>query len=171
MTRILGVIGPWQIIIVLAFMGLICFVLYCLFKPHHIMKYCPKCGNAVPDNASFCPKCGTNIPDTDSGATPAQDPTPAPQTFTPQQPPMEPMPSDLPRPVHHRDRSLLPSFRNRRHCQIQQRFQGICSRELRQGKGCEQAGQDLEHNRTVLRPVLDNPLHHPAGLRIHGRPR
>lgn len=56
------------------------------------MKYCPKCGNAVPDNASFCPKCGTNIPDTDSGATPAQDPTPAPQTFTPQQPPMEPCP-------------------------------------------------------------------------------
>lgn len=56
------------------------------------MKFCPKCGNAVPDNASFCPKCGTNIPDTDSGATPAQDPTPAPQTFTPQQPPMEPCP-------------------------------------------------------------------------------
>ena len=56
------------------------------------MKFCPKCGNAVPDNASFCPKCGTNIPDTDSGTTPAQDPTPAPQTFTPQQPPMEPCP-------------------------------------------------------------------------------
>lgn len=56
------------------------------------MKFCPKCGNAVPDNASFCPKCGTNIPDTDSGTTPAQDPTPAPQTFAPQQPPMEPCP-------------------------------------------------------------------------------
>lgn len=56
------------------------------------MKFCPKCGIAVPDNASFCPKCGTNIPDTDSGTTPAQDPTPAPQTFAPQQPPMEPCP-------------------------------------------------------------------------------
>lgn len=83
MTRILGVIGPWQIIIVLAFMGLICFVLYCLFKPHRIMKYCPKCGNAVPDNASFCPKCGTNFPD-------AAAPTPLSQNY--QQPSVPPCP-------------------------------------------------------------------------------
>lgn len=27
------------------------------------MKYCPKCGNAVSDTASFCPRCGTNIPE------------------------------------------------------------------------------------------------------------
>ena len=26
------------------------------------MKYCPKCGSTVPEEASFCPKCGTNIP-------------------------------------------------------------------------------------------------------------
>lgn len=83
MTRILGVIGPWQIIIVLAFMGLICFVLYCLFKPHHIMKYCPKCGNAVPEEASFCPKCGTNFPD-------AAAPTPLSQNY--QQPSVPPCP-------------------------------------------------------------------------------
>lgn len=83
MTRILGVIGPWQIIIVLAFMGLICFVLYCLFKPYHIMKYCPKCGTAVPEEASFCPKCGTNFPD-------AAAPTPLSQNY--QQPSVPPCP-------------------------------------------------------------------------------
>ena len=38
------------------------------------MKYCPKCGTAVPDEASFCPKCGTNIPD-------AAVPTPLSQNY------------------------------------------------------------------------------------------
>ena len=47
------------------------------------MKYCPKCGTAVPEEASFCPKCGTNFPD-------AAAPTPLSQNY--QQPPMEPCP-------------------------------------------------------------------------------
>lgn len=33
------------------------------------MNYCPKCGNGVPEGASFCPQCGTNIPDTTTTLT------------------------------------------------------------------------------------------------------
>lgn len=47
------------------------------------MKFCPKCGNAVPDEASFCPKCGTNIPDAA---------TPVPQTQGYQQQSAQPCP-------------------------------------------------------------------------------
>ena len=27
------------------------------------MKFCPKCGNELPDEANFCPKCGAKQPD------------------------------------------------------------------------------------------------------------
>ena len=47
------------------------------------MKYCPKCGTAVPEEASFCPKCGTNFPD-------AAAPTPLSQNY--QQPSVPPCP-------------------------------------------------------------------------------
>ncbi len=40
------------------------------------MKYCPKCGSAIPDEASFCPKCGINIPD-------AAAPAPLQQNYRP----------------------------------------------------------------------------------------
>ena len=45
------------------------------------MKYCPKCGSTVPEEASFCPKCGANIPEA---------PTPMSQNY--QQSPMPPCP-------------------------------------------------------------------------------
>lgn len=47
------------------------------------MKYCPKCGTAVREEASFCPKCGTNFPD-------AAAPTPLSQNY--QQPSVPPCP-------------------------------------------------------------------------------
>lgn len=62
---LLGVIGPWQIIICLIPIALIvCLVLLLTrSKPNKkIMSYCPKCGNAVPEGSTFCPQCGTNIP-------------------------------------------------------------------------------------------------------------
>ena len=37
------------------------------------MKFCPKCGSAVPDEASFCPKCGTNLPDAATPVPHTQD--------------------------------------------------------------------------------------------------
>lgn len=61
MTRILGVIGPWQIIIILAAIGILCLIFYYIFKPRQVMKYCPKCKNQVPDESSFCPYCGNQL--------------------------------------------------------------------------------------------------------------
>ncbi len=46
------------------------------------MKYCPKCGNAIPDEASFCPKCGANLPFAATPAPNVQSPKPqCPQTY------------------------------------------------------------------------------------------
>jgi hypothetical protein len=46
------------------------------------MKFCPKCGNAVPDESSFCPKCGSNLPETTSYSSAYQQPKPAcPPTY------------------------------------------------------------------------------------------
>ena len=42
------------------------------------MKYCPKCGNAVPEGTSFCPKCGTNIPDASSSSLQNHQQSPMP---------------------------------------------------------------------------------------------
>ena len=44
------------------------------------MNYCPKCGNAVSEEASFCPKCGSNIPKAD----------PMPQNYQQTTPPCPP---------------------------------------------------------------------------------
>ncbi len=83
---ILGVIGPWQVIIiffVIAFIAMISLLFGRQKQVTHyetkyiFMKYCPKCGSAVPEEASFCPKCGANIPEA---------PTPMSQNY--QQSPM-----------------------------------------------------------------------------------
>lgn len=127
------------------------------------MKYCPKCGTAVREEASFCPKCGTNFPD-------AAAPTPLSQNY--QQPSVPPCP-----PTYLALSIIVTAL-----CCLPFGIVGIIkssnvSKEYAAGNyaeakdASEQAGQDLEHNRTVLRTVLDNPLHHPAGLRSHGRAR
>ena len=89
---ILGVIGPWQVIIILIVIAFIAMIGLLFGRSKQVthyetkyifMKYCPKCGNAVSDQASFCPKCGANIPD-------ATTPTPLSQNY--QQSPMPPCP-------------------------------------------------------------------------------
>lgn len=47
------------------------------------MNYCHKCGNELPDGASFCPKCCANIPNT-ATALPQNGlgtPSPCPPTY------------------------------------------------------------------------------------------
>ena len=55
--------------------------------------YCSKCGNQVPDGASFCPKCGAAIA---KGSVPGTTEVPAPQNVAPAidnpLPPAEPAP-------------------------------------------------------------------------------
>lgn len=65
-TTILGIIGPWQIIIILIPIALIIGIIVLASKSSTKQKtltYCPKCGNAVPERTAFCPKCGTNVQD------------------------------------------------------------------------------------------------------------
>lgn len=84
-TAILGIIGPWQIIIILIPIALIIGIIVLASKSstkQKTMAYCPKCGNAVPEGTAFCPKCGANLPDTATTLT---------QNYTPQQP-MPPCP-------------------------------------------------------------------------------
>lgn len=122
------------------------------------MKYCPKCGTAVPEEASFCPKCGTNFPDAAAPPPPVSELPTAIRAA---------VPADLPGVVHHRDRALLPSFRNRRHCQIQQCLQRICHRQLRSGPRCQQPSQEMEYHRNLLQcGYLDSVLPVLCDLRL-----
>lgn len=126
------------------------------------MKYCPKCGTAVPEEASFCPKCGTNFPD-------AAAPTPLSQNY--QQPSVPPCP-----PTYLALSIIVTAL-----CCLPFGIVGIVksssvSREYAignyAGPRCQQPSQEMEYHRNLLQcGYLDNPLHHPAGLRIHGRPR
>ncbi len=79
---ILGVIGPWQVIIILIIIAFIAMggrLSGRQRQVHHhetkyiIMKYCPKCGTPVPNEASFCPKCGANIPEAGTSAPMSQN--------------------------------------------------------------------------------------------------
>ena len=39
------------------------------------MKFCPKCGTQLPDEAKFCPNCGAKQPGMEAEQTPAPAPT------------------------------------------------------------------------------------------------
>ncbi len=89
---ILGVIGPWQVIIILSVIAVIVIIGRLSGRPKQVshyeinyifMKYCPKCGSPVSDEASFCPKCGTNIPN-------AATQTPLAQNYQQTMPPCPP---------------------------------------------------------------------------------
>ncbi|MCY0883939.1 MAG: zinc ribbon domain-containing protein [Acidianus infernus] len=48
-----------------------------------MVKYCPRCGTQVPDDARFCPKCGFDF---STLQQPSQQPTQSPMQQSPQQP-------------------------------------------------------------------------------------
>lgn len=71
MKTILGVFGPWEILIILTLLIMLTAII--LHKKHKSMSFCPKCGAQVADGATFCPNCGYKL----SEAQPVSTPSPS----------------------------------------------------------------------------------------------
>lgn len=80
MKTILGVFGPWEILIILTILIMLTSII--LHKKHKSMSFCPKCGAQVADGTTFCPNCGYKLSEAQPVSTPSQ-PQPQPQPTTP----------------------------------------------------------------------------------------
>lgn len=78
MKTILGVFGPWEILIILTILIMLTSII--LHKKHKSMSFCPKCGAQVADGTTFCPNCGYKLSEAQPVSTPSQ---PQPQPTTP----------------------------------------------------------------------------------------
>lgn len=67
MKLILGIIGPWEILILL--IHVIILVALVLHKNNKSMSFCPKCGTQIADGTAFCPNCGYRLNDSQSTST------------------------------------------------------------------------------------------------------
>lgn len=67
MKLILGIIGPWEILILL--IPVIILVALVLHKNNKSMSFCPKCGTQIADGTAFCPNCGYRLNDSQSTST------------------------------------------------------------------------------------------------------
>lgn len=67
MKLILGIIGPWEILILL--IPVIILVALVLHKNNKSMSFCPKCGTQITDGTAFCPNCGYRLNDSQSTST------------------------------------------------------------------------------------------------------
>lgn len=67
MKLILGIIGPWEILILL--IPVIILIALVFHKNNKIMSFCPKCGTQIADGTAFCPNCGYRLNDSQSTST------------------------------------------------------------------------------------------------------
>lgn len=67
MKLIHGIIGPWEILILL--IPVIILVALVLHKNNKSMSFCPKCGTQIADGTAFCPNCGYRLNDSQSTST------------------------------------------------------------------------------------------------------
>ena len=67
MKLILGITGPWEILILL--IPVIILVSVSLYKNNKSMSFCPKCGTQITDGTAFCPNCGYRLNDSQSTST------------------------------------------------------------------------------------------------------
>lgn len=67
MKLILGIIGPWEILILL--IPVIILIALVLHKNNKVMSFCPKCGTQIAEGTAFCPNCGYRLNDSQSTST------------------------------------------------------------------------------------------------------
>lgn len=67
MKLILGIIGPWELLILL--IPVIILIALVLHKNNKVMSFCPKCGTQITDGTAFCPNCGYRLNDSQSTST------------------------------------------------------------------------------------------------------
>ncbi len=86
MRIVLGIIGPWEIIIILVLMAIISIILLNTRNKHKTMSFCPNCGTQLDDSAVFCPNCGHRCKLDESAVSPAPSLGAQQTTSTTQQP-------------------------------------------------------------------------------------
>ena len=86
MRIVLGIIGPWEIIIILVLMAIIAIILLNTRNKHKTMSFCPNCGTQLDDSAVFCPNCGHRCKLDESAVSPAPSLGAQQTTSTTQQP-------------------------------------------------------------------------------------